>query len=190
MQMRPLRVLVALALCAAGIATAQPKSTGDPLPSWNDGKAKSAIIEFVKRVTVQDSADFVPPAERIATFDNDGTLWSEQPMYFQGTFALDRVRAMAADHPEWQKTEPFKSVIAGDMNARPGEEDISIFEAGGLLSAQDVAGDPELYTFSSTRPDRRIDWIFGSPDVTFSDFEIPQTTASDHLPLAVTVTVE
>jgi phosphoserine phosphatase len=115
MQMRPLRVLVALALCAAGIATAQPKSTGDPLPSWNDSKAKSAIIEFVKRVTVQDSPDFVPPAERIATFDNDGTLWSEQPMYFQGTFALDRVRAMAPDHPEWQKTEPFKSVIAGDI---------------------------------------------------------------------------
>jgi phosphoserine phosphatase len=115
MQMPPLRVLVVLALCAAGLATAQPKTTGDPLPSWNDSKAKSAIIEFVKRVTVQDSPDFVPPAERIATFDNDGTLWSEQPMYFQGTFALDRVRAMAADHPEWQKTEPFKSVIAGDM---------------------------------------------------------------------------
>jgi phosphoglycolate phosphatase-like HAD superfamily hydrolase len=88
---------------------------GDPLPSWNDGKSKSAIIAFVKRVTGQDSADFVPPAERIATFDNDGTLWSEQPVYFQGTFALDRVRAMAADHPEWQQTEPFKSVIAGDM---------------------------------------------------------------------------
>ncbi len=83
-----------------------------------------------------------------------------------------------------------RTIIAGDMNARPGEQDISIFETGGMLSAQDVAGDPELFTFSSTRPDRRIDWIFGSPDVTFSDFEIPQTTASDHLPLAVTVTVE
>jgi phosphoglycolate phosphatase-like HAD superfamily hydrolase len=107
--------LVVLALCAAGIAAAQPTSMGDPLPSWNDREAKSAIIEFVKRVTVKDSPDFVPVAERIATFDNDGTLWSEQPVYFQGRFALDRVRAMAADHPEWHNTEPFKSVIAGDM---------------------------------------------------------------------------
>jgi phosphoglycolate phosphatase-like HAD superfamily hydrolase len=116
MQMRLLKSVVALILCAViGIATAQPKSTDDPLPSWNDSKSKSAIIEFVKRVTTKDSPDFVPAAERIATFDNDGTLWSEQPMYFQAIFALDRVRAMAADHPEWQNTEPFKSVIAGDM---------------------------------------------------------------------------
>jgi phosphoglycolate phosphatase-like HAD superfamily hydrolase len=107
--------LVVLALCAAGIAAAQPTSMGDPLPSWNDREAKSAIIGYVKRVTVKDSPDFVPVAERIATFDNDGTLWSEQPVYFQGRFALDRVRAMAADHPEWHNTEPFKSVIAGDM---------------------------------------------------------------------------
>jgi endonuclease/exonuclease/phosphatase family metal-dependent hydrolase len=83
-----------------------------------------------------------------------------------------------------------RTIIAGDMNARPGEQDIRIFETAGLLSAQDVTGSAALYTFSSTDPHERIDWIFGSPDVTFSDFEIPQTTASDHLPLAVTVTLE
>jgi endonuclease/exonuclease/phosphatase family metal-dependent hydrolase len=83
-----------------------------------------------------------------------------------------------------------RTVIAGDMNARPGEDDVSIFETAGMLSAQDAAGDPELYTFRSTNPSERIDWIFGSPDVTFSDFTIPPTTASDHLPLVVTVTLE
>ena len=96
-----------------GTAAAQPAD--NPLPSWNNGDAKSAIIEFVERVTDQNSADFVPVPQRIATFDNDGTLWSEQPVYFQGLFALDRVKEMAADHPDWQDSEPFKSVIAGDM---------------------------------------------------------------------------
>ena len=103
---------IALVLCVTS-AAAQP--VDDPLPSWNNGDAKSAIIEFVERVTDQNSADFVPVPQRIATFDNDGTLWSEQPVYFQGLFALDRVKEMAADHPDWQDSEPFKSVIAGDM---------------------------------------------------------------------------
>ncbi len=88
---------------------------GDPLPSWNDGDAKSAITDFVERVTTDGSPDFVPVPERIATFDNDGTLWSEQPLYFQVIFALDQVKARAADHPEWATTEPFKSAIAGDL---------------------------------------------------------------------------
>ena len=96
-----------------GTAAAQPAD--NPLPSWNNGDAKSAIIDFVERVTDQNSADFVPVPQRIATFDNDGTFWSEQPVYFQGLFALDRVKEMAADHPDWQDSEPFKSVIAGDM---------------------------------------------------------------------------
>jgi phosphoglycolate phosphatase-like HAD superfamily hydrolase len=90
-------------------------AAADPLPSWNDGANKSAIIEFVERVTKKGSADFVPVAERIATFDNDGTLWAEQPLYFQAYFALDRVRAMAAEHPEWRNEEPYKSAIAGDV---------------------------------------------------------------------------
>jgi haloacid dehalogenase-like hydrolase len=87
----------------------------DPLPSWNDGKAKQAIVEFVAKVTKEGSPDFVPPAERIATFDNDGTLWAEQPMYFQLLFALDRVKALAPQHPEWQDKEPFASLLKGDV---------------------------------------------------------------------------
>jgi len=87
----------------------------DPLPSWNAGAARTAIVEFVRAVTSQGGPDFVPVPQRIATFDNDGTLWSEQPMYFQFLFVVDRVRGMAADHPEWKIREPFKSAIAGDM---------------------------------------------------------------------------
>lgn len=90
-------------------------SDRDLLPSWNAGANKSAIIDFVKRVTDKESADFVPVPERIATFDNDGTLWSEQPLYFQGFFALSQINHMAKDHPEWKDTEPFKSALAGDM---------------------------------------------------------------------------
>ncbi|MCC2690994.1 MAG: haloacid dehalogenase [Rhizobiaceae bacterium] len=112
------RFLIALfaALCACGGAWAQASST-DPLPSWNDGAAKQAIVDFVGRVTRAGGPDFVPPAERIATFDNDGTLWAEQPTYFQLAFALDRVKALAPQHPEWKETEPFKAVIEGDLKA-------------------------------------------------------------------------
>lgn len=89
----------------------------DPLPSWNDGKAKQSIITFVERVTTQGSPDYVVPAERIATFDNDGTLWCEQPMYVQAFFVLDRIKQMAPQHPEWKDKEPFASVLKGDMNS-------------------------------------------------------------------------
>jgi phosphoglycolate phosphatase-like HAD superfamily hydrolase len=88
----------------------------DPLPSWNDGAAKQAILAFVQKVTEEGGPDFVPADERIATFDNDGTLWCEQPMYFQALFAFDRIKALAKEHPEWANTEPYKSVLAGDMN--------------------------------------------------------------------------
>jgi len=91
--------------------------TTDPLPSWNDGKAKQSVVAFVKKVTTSGSPDFVPPAERIATFDNDGTLWAEKPMYFQLFFALDRVRALAPQHPEWKTKEPFASLLKGDVKA-------------------------------------------------------------------------
>jgi hypothetical protein len=89
----------------------------DPLPSWNDTLTKQAVIGFVDRVTKAGGPDFVAPADRIATFDNDGTLWVEQPMYVQLAFALDRVKAMAPMHPEWKNTEPFQSVLNGDMKA-------------------------------------------------------------------------
>lgn len=89
----------------------------DPLPSWNGGHSREAILEFVARVTTPDGPDFVPAEARIATFDNDGTLWTEQPMYVQMAFALDRVKAMAPQHPEWKQQQPFKAVLEGDTKA-------------------------------------------------------------------------
>jgi phosphoglycolate phosphatase-like HAD superfamily hydrolase len=110
-----LAALVLGALVTAGAA--RITAAADPLPSWNDGAAKSALVAFVEQVTEEGASGFVPAPERIAVFDNDGTLWCEQPAYFQLLFALDRIRATAGDHPEWKTTEPFKSVLAGDMQA-------------------------------------------------------------------------
>lgn len=90
-------------------------SAADALPSWNEGASKQAILAFVQRTTTAGSPEFVPPAERIATFDNDGTLWAEQPFYVQLAFALDRVKALAPQHPEWKTQEPFASLLAGDL---------------------------------------------------------------------------
>jgi phosphoglycolate phosphatase-like HAD superfamily hydrolase len=90
-------------------------ATDDPLASWNDGATKKSIVDFVARVTEAGGRDYVPPKERIATFDNDGTLWSERPYPFQVAFALDRVKAMAPQHPQWRDEEPFKSVLAGNL---------------------------------------------------------------------------
>ena len=106
------RVIAVLAIFAGSRAIARAQ---DPLPSWNDGKAKQSIREFVAKVTKQGSPDFVPPVQRIATFDNDGTVWAEQPMYFQLLFALDRVKALAPQHPEWKEKEPFASLLKGDV---------------------------------------------------------------------------
>jgi phosphoserine phosphatase len=97
-----------------GAARAQ---SADTLPSWNDGPATAAIVEFVASVTADGGADYVPPEERIAVFDNDGTLWVEQPYYTQLAFALDRIRALAPEHPEWATTQPFKAVLENDLEA-------------------------------------------------------------------------
>lgn len=102
--------IATLLLLCAGVAVA-----ADPLPSWNEGASKSSIIAFVGKVTKLGSPDFVPQPERIATFDNDGTLWAEQPMYFQLLFALDRVKQLAPEHPEWKTQEPFASLLKGDV---------------------------------------------------------------------------
>ena len=107
--------LATLALLATWISVAVAQT--DPLPSWNDGPAKQAIVAFVTDVTREGSPDFVPPSERVATFDNDGTLWIEQPIYVQFAYALERVRALAPQHPEWKETQPFKAVLEGDMSA-------------------------------------------------------------------------
>lgn len=103
----PISLVVALSAITAFAA--------DPLPSWNDTAPKQAIIRFVEKVTQEGSSDFVPPAERIATFDNDGTLWAEQPIYFQLFFALDRIKALAPQHPEWETNEPFASLLKGNV---------------------------------------------------------------------------
>jgi hypothetical protein len=97
------------------VASLSPAFAGDPLPSWNDGEAKRSILQFVADVTRPGGDKFVPPAERIAVFDNDGTLWSEQPMYFQLAFAIDRVHAMAPKHPWWKQKQPFKAALEGDL---------------------------------------------------------------------------
>jgi hypothetical protein len=99
---------------AATLAQDKP-GAADPLPSWNDGPSKKAIIEFVMKVTKESSPEFVPGEDRIATFDNDGTLWVEQPMYTQLVFALDRVKALAPQHPEWKEKQHFKAILDGDV---------------------------------------------------------------------------
>src|SRR4029453_12192751 len=122
--MRALLVTVLLSSLAALPAAAQT----DPLPSWNDGPAKQAILKFVADVTTEGISGLLPVAERIAVFDNDGTLWSEQPMYFQLAFALDQVKAMAPQHPEWQSKEPFKSLLAGDVKGALAQGDQAMVE--------------------------------------------------------------
>jgi hypothetical protein len=94
---------------------ATPTAASDPLPSWNDGTSKKSITDFVAKVVKEGGPDFVPIADRVAVFDNDGTLWSEQPMYFQLAFALDHVKALAPEHPEWKDKQPFKAVLEGDL---------------------------------------------------------------------------
>jgi phosphoglycolate phosphatase-like HAD superfamily hydrolase len=110
-------MIAVLARLAACVLLALPAAAQDPLPSWNDGAAKAAILDFVESVTDAGGPDFVPPPERIATFDNDGTLITEQPMYFQIQFAQDQVRAMLPVHPDWNTTEPFATLLHGDRAA-------------------------------------------------------------------------
>jgi phosphoglycolate phosphatase-like HAD superfamily hydrolase len=107
-------ILLALIL---GVSATPNVRAADPLPSWNGTFPKEAIIAFVERVTTAGSPDFVPPSQRIAVFDNDGTLWSEQPVYFQAMFIFDRIKALVPQHPEWKDKEPFASVLKGDPQA-------------------------------------------------------------------------
>jgi len=121
-------LIPALALLMAACAGSKP--TADPLPSWNDGASKQRIVDFINSVTDSGGADFVPGNKRIATFDNDGTLWSEKPTYFQLMFILDRVKILASEHPEWQTTQPFKAVLENDM---------ATLKAGGAHSLLELA---------------------------------------------------
>lgn len=107
-------IAILVVVCLLGLA---PQTKPDPLPSWNDGPCKRAILDFVSRVTIPGNSGFVPQAERIATFDNDGTLWTEQPMYTQMAFVLDRVKALAPQHPEWKQRQPFKAILEDNLKA-------------------------------------------------------------------------
>jgi phosphoglycolate phosphatase-like HAD superfamily hydrolase len=128
---RSTRTLAVLFLILALIAGIQDVmfASDDPLASWSDGPVKKAVLDFVAGVTTEGTPDFVPPAERVAVFDNDGTLWAEQPIYFQFQFALDRVKALAPQHPEWKQKQPFKALLEGDKKA---------FVAGGEKALLDV----------------------------------------------------
>jgi phosphoserine phosphatase len=121
-----IRLFVISWVACFGICVCSVSVAADPLPSWNDGATKKAILEFVAAVTDENGKDFVKPAERIATFDNDGTLWVEQPIYTQVTFIFDRVKELAPQHPEWKTTQPFKALLEGDMKtvAASGEKGI------------------------------------------------------------------
>jgi phosphoserine phosphatase len=122
---------VLVAAAAAARTQAQP----DPLPSWNEGTAKRALVAFVTAVVTPGGRDFVAPAERIAVFDNDGTLWAEQPAYFQLLFAIDRVRALAPRHPEWKTQEPFASLLKGDIKAALAGGEHAVMEIVGASHA-------------------------------------------------------
>jgi hypothetical protein len=119
-------LMAAIAVALAFSATAS--LARDPLPSWKDGPAKRSIVAFVEKATKTGSPDFVPAPERIAVFDNDGTLWCEKPLPVQVSFALDRVKALAPQHPEWKDKEPFASLLKGDLKGALAGGDRAIFD--------------------------------------------------------------
>ena len=117
MTLRTPRIILLCTCFLFLLLTTTALATSDPLPSWNDGPSKKSITAFVKAVTDKSSPDYVQPSERIAVFDNDGTLWSEQPAYFQAFFVFDRIKEMASEHPEWKTQQPYQAVLEGDMKA-------------------------------------------------------------------------
>ena len=143
---------VALTILLGGDAFGQT----DPLPSWNDGAVKKSITDFVARVTTAGAADFVPPAERIATFDNDGCLWAEQPAYFQLLFAIDRVKVLAPQHPEWKTEQPYKAILEGDMHAlaAAGEKGIAeiVMATHAGMTTEEFAGIVRDWTATAQHP--------------------------------------
>ena len=113
-------IFVSFTILVLSCSSPQPKEAivaTDPLPSWNETSTKQQIIDFVTKTTKTGSPDFIPEADRIAVFDNDGTLWSEQPMYFQMAYGIDYIKKEAPNHPDWKSKEPFKSIVSGDLEA-------------------------------------------------------------------------
>ncbi len=160
--MKRATLVTLLALCALCALNPDPLHAADALPSWNDGPAKQAILSFVKEVTDKSSPKYVEPEDRIATFDQDGTLWVEHPLYTQAMFALDRVRELAPKHPEWKNKEPFKAVIAGDREAMAkfSESDWEV-----IVAATDAGITNEAFLgiakeWLQTAKDPRFKWPF------------------------------
>ncbi len=125
-----LRLRIFLLLVTAYVVAPPPAKAADPLPSWNDTATKAAIVGFVEAVTDPKGKDFVAPTERIAVFDNDGTLWVEQPIYTQITFIFDRVKELAPQHPEWRTSQPFKALLEGDMKTVGASGEKGVIEMG------------------------------------------------------------
>ena len=126
-----LNALILIAVLSAHLLTVQSIAASrdqDPLPSWNEGSNKQAIIDFVSNTTTPDHDDYIPGTKRIATFDNDVTLWAEQPLYFLVMYISDRIKTLAPDHPEWQYTEPFASALKGDLKAALGGGEQALME--------------------------------------------------------------
>lgn len=137
-----------VALAAIFFVSTAASAQDDPLPSWNDGPTKEAIVGFVEKVTEEGGPDYVRPEDRIATFDNDGTLWAEKPVYFQLLFAIDRVKQLAPEHPEWKDKQPFNAAIEGDMktlaaSGLKGIAELVMASHAGMSPAefQKIAGD-------------------------------------------------
>ncbi len=137
-----------VALAAIFFVSTAASAQDDPLPSWNDGPTKEALVGFVEKVTEEGGPDYVRPEDRIATFDNDGTLWAEKPVYFQLLFAIDRVKQLASEHPEWKDKQPFKAAIEGDMktlaaSGLKGIAELVMASHAGMSPAefQKIAGD-------------------------------------------------
>jgi haloacid dehalogenase-like hydrolase len=158
---RILLTTVALLPALAGalrLTTTLAQAQADPLPSWNDGPTKDSITQFVTRVTTQGGPDFVPEDQRIATFDNDGTLWVEQPMYVQLAFALDRVKALAPQHPDWKTKQPFKAVLDDDIKALAASGEKGLVELIAVTHAGMTTADFEkiVTDWIATARDRRF----------------------------------
>jgi hypothetical protein len=135
--------LLCLFLFLAPFLIGSASGAADPLPSWNEGAPKKALLSYVEEVTKQGGPKYVAPDQRIATFDNDGTLWAEQPMYFQLAFGIDRVKALAPQHPEWKTQEPYKSVLAGNVSAALAGGEKAAFQ---LMAPSHVGMSAEAFT--------------------------------------------
>ncbi len=135
-------IRIALVVVTLTVASAARAQASDPLPSWNEGTAKARIVAFVQAVTDKAGKDHVEAADRVAVFDNDGTLWSEQPAYFQLLFAIDRVKALAPKHPEWKTKQPFKAALEGDMKALAASGEKGLIE---LVMATHAGNTPEEF---------------------------------------------